>query len=112
MSDLDTLDRHPWNVDFEWQPLRGPFRRLTTDQATQFDELGFVVIEDAVEPSALERVTAEIDGFEAEFETLLRAADDGRAFIAEADAITFTTHLVARSPVDARARRPTTCSST
>ena len=97
MSDLDTLERHPWNVGFRWQPTRGPFRRLTAEQAAQFDDAGFVVIEDAVDAPALERVTAEIDRFEAEFEALLRNAADGRAFIAEADAITFTTHLVARS---------------
>jgi phytanoyl-CoA hydroxylase len=98
VPDLDTLERHPWNVDFQWRPLRGPFRRLSSAQAEQFDELGFVVIDDAVDPTTLARVTTEIDAFEAEFEKLLRAAHDERAFIAEADAITFTTHLVARSP--------------
>jgi ectoine hydroxylase-related dioxygenase (phytanoyl-CoA dioxygenase family) len=98
VSYLDTLDRHPWNVDFEWQTRDGPFRRLTAAQALQFDELGFIVVEDAVGPAVLESITAEIDAFEEEFESLLRRADQGRAFIAEADAITFTTHLVARSP--------------
>ena len=98
MSFLDTVVRHPWNVGFEWQPRRGPFRRLTDAQASQFDELGFIVVEDALDAATLASVTAEIDEFEAEFESLLRAADQGRAFIAEADAITFTTHLVARSP--------------
>jgi phytanoyl-CoA hydroxylase len=98
VSYLDTLDRHPWNVGFEWRARVGPFRLLTDSQVAQFDELGFVVVEDAVEPAVLASVTAEIDAFEAEFESLLRAADKGRAFIAEADAITFTTHLVARSP--------------
>jgi len=98
VPDLDTLERHPWNVDFQWRPLRGPFRRLSSAQAQQFDELGFVVIDDAVDPTTLARITTEIDAFEAELEKLLRAAHDERAFIAEADAITFTTHLVARSP--------------
>jgi phytanoyl-CoA hydroxylase len=97
VSDLDTLERHPWNVDFRWEPTREPYRRLTSAQARQFDELGFVVVENAVDAHSLDRVTAEIDRFEAEFETMLRTAADGRAFIAEADAITFTTHLVARS---------------
>jgi ectoine hydroxylase-related dioxygenase (phytanoyl-CoA dioxygenase family) len=97
VSELDTLERHPWNVGFHWQPRRGPFRRLSRAQVDEFDQLGFVVVEDAVDAAMLARVTAEIDGFEAEFETLLRAADQERAFIAEADAITFTTHLVARS---------------
>jgi phytanoyl-CoA hydroxylase len=91
------MTRHPWNVDFEWEPHRGPHRRLTDPQATQFDELGFVVIEDAVDPATLERVTAEIDGFETELESFLRTQADDRIFIAEAGAITFTTHLVARS---------------
>jgi len=97
--DLDTVTRHPWNVDFAWEPLRGPLRRLTDAQATQFDALGFVIIEDAVEPNALAAVVAEIDRFEEELEQFLRTQADDRVFIAEADAITFTTHLVARSPV-------------
>jgi ectoine hydroxylase-related dioxygenase (phytanoyl-CoA dioxygenase family) len=97
VSDLGTLERHPWNVGFQWQPRRGPYRRLSEAQADQFDELGFVVVDQAVDAATLERVTAEIDRFEAEIESLLRAADNERAFIAEADAITFTTHLVARS---------------
>jgi len=97
VSDLDTLERHPWNVGFQWEPRRGPFRRLSEAQAEHFDEFGFVVVDHAVDTATLERVTAEIDAFEAELESLLRTADNERAFIAEADAITFTTHLVARS---------------
>jgi len=97
VSDLDTPERHPWNVDFSWQPRQGPFRRLSAAQADHFDEFGFVIVNDAVDATTLEHVTAEIDTFEAELESLLRAADGERAFIAEADAITFTTHLVGRS---------------
>ncbi len=59
------MTRHPWNVNFEWQPHPGPHRRLS-------DELGFVVIEDAVDAGTLERVTVEIDGFENELERFLR----------------------------------------
>ena len=92
------MNLHPWNVDFEWQPHHGPFRRLTDAEGRQFDEMGFVVIEDAVDPATLEQVVAEIDGYETEFEAFLRTQSDDRIFIAEADAITFTTHLVARSP--------------
>jgi len=95
--DLDTVTRHPWNREFHWESHRGPFRRLTGAQAAQFDELGFVVVEDAVPPADLERVVREIDGFETELEGFLRTQDAERVFIAEADAITFTTHLVARS---------------
>jgi len=99
LADLDTLTRHPWNTSFRWEPLRGPFRRLTDEQAAHFDDQGFVVIEDAVGPDDLELIVAEIDRFETELETFLRTQADDRVFIAEADAITFTTHLVARSPI-------------
>ena len=98
MFDHETVTRHPWNTEFHWESHDGPFRRLTDAQATQFDELGFVVVEDAIPPDDLDRVVAEIDGFEAELEGFLRTQDAERVFIAEADAITFTTHLVARSP--------------
>jgi ectoine hydroxylase-related dioxygenase (phytanoyl-CoA dioxygenase family) len=98
VSDLDTPERHPWNAGFTWQPREGPFRRLSAAQADHFDEFGFLIVDDAVDATTLSHVTAEIDAFEAELESLLRAADNERAFIAEADAITFTTHLVARSP--------------
>ena len=40
---------------------------------------------------------AEIDPLERELEERLRQAEGGKAFIARADEITFTTHLVARS---------------
>jgi len=95
--DLDTVTRHPWNREFHWESHRGPFRRLTDAQAAQFDELGFVVVDDAIPSAHLERVVSEIDGFETELEGFLRTQDAERVFIAEADAITFTTHLVARS---------------
>jgi ectoine hydroxylase-related dioxygenase (phytanoyl-CoA dioxygenase family) len=99
VADLDTLTRHPWNTEFHWEPLRAPLRCLTDAQAAQFDEQGFVVIKDAVAPDELRAIVTEIDRFEAELETFLRTQADDRVFIAEADAITFTTHLVARSPI-------------
>jgi ectoine hydroxylase-related dioxygenase (phytanoyl-CoA dioxygenase family) len=44
------------------------------------------------------RVIAEIDPFEQKSEAFLRKQPGGRLHIARADEITFTTHLVARSP--------------
>jgi len=85
---------HPWNTGFSWEPRRGPFRRVTDEQAAQFDRDGYVILEDLV---AVGAITNELDGFEAKTESFLRAQDDERISIAEAGAITFTTHLVARS---------------
>lgn len=92
------LERHPWNDGFTWRDHDGPFRVLTEAQARAFDEAGFVVLPDMFGADVLEPIVAEIDAHEATIEEFLRGADDERAFIAEAGAITFTTHLVTRSP--------------
>ena len=90
--------RHPSSIDFTWMPTRRPpFRFVTAEQADAYDELGFFVVEGAFDPQTVRNVMAEIDPIERELEDLLRKADGGRIFIARADEITFTTHLVTRS---------------
>jgi ectoine hydroxylase-related dioxygenase (phytanoyl-CoA dioxygenase family) len=54
-------------------------------------------LQDALTASEVEEVTAAIDPFEQEAEEALRSMEGGRFFIARADEITFTTHLVLRS---------------
>ena len=88
---------HPLNLDFRWKPRGGPYRRISSEQARQWSEQGFFVLEDAVEPSTLERLIVEIDPWEARAEAALRELPQGRRFIARADEITFTVHLVLRS---------------
>jgi len=88
---------HPLNRSFQWNPPRGPYRCISTAQARAYDEVGFFVLEDAFDAATLRRTIAEIDPVEERVETLLRAQPGGRFFIAQADAITFTTHLVAHS---------------
>ena len=55
------------------------------------------MLEDALAPAELEALVEAIDPFEARQEEALRAMEGGRFFIARADEITFTTHLVVRS---------------
>lgn len=93
------VTRHPLNTAFSWRSHEGPFRRITAEQARAYDEDGCFVLEDAFDADELAAVLAEIDPREAELEALLRTADGGRIFIARADEITFTTHLVVGSPV-------------
>ena len=52
---------HPLNRDFVWTAPRGPFRRITEQQARDFDEQGFCVVEDALSPELVRAVIAEID---------------------------------------------------
>jgi ectoine hydroxylase-related dioxygenase (phytanoyl-CoA dioxygenase family) len=93
----DGVRLHPRNVGFTWRPHVGPFRRVSHAQARQYDEQGFFVLEDAFTPAEVAAVVAEIDPIEARVEAALRQADGGRVFIARADEITFTIHLVRRS---------------
>jgi ectoine hydroxylase-related dioxygenase (phytanoyl-CoA dioxygenase family) len=92
------LALHELNRGFVWRDhdLDASRRRLTREQVAQFDRDGFVLVEDAFDPATVARMVAEIDPFEAELEALLREAG-GKVFIARADEITFTVHLVTRS---------------
>ena len=88
---------HARNQGFRWSSPPGPYRRVTPDQARRWSEDGYFLLEDALDHATVERVTAEIDPWEARVEAALRE-QGGRRFIARADEITFTIHLVLRSP--------------
>jgi phytanoyl-CoA hydroxylase len=90
---------HPLNRGFVWEQPRGPFRRVTPEQARRYGEQGYFVLEDAFAPDELAAVTAEIDTFEARTEAFLRSREGGRLFIARAGEITFSPNLVTRSPL-------------
>lgn len=88
---------HDRNVAFQWNASKGPFRRIAVDQARQYDEDGYFLLEGAFTPDELEDVRAAIDPFEHEYEELLKSQYGGKLFIAKADAITFTINLVLKS---------------
>ncbi len=89
--------RDPRNASFTWHDHGGPFRTVSPEQARRYDELGYFVMEHALGAAELQAVREAIDPFEAQQEEALRAMEGGRFFIARADEITFTTHLVLRS---------------
>jgi ectoine hydroxylase-related dioxygenase (phytanoyl-CoA dioxygenase family) len=70
---------------------------VSDEQALDYDELGFFVLPDVLGAADLAALTEAIDPFEADQEEALRAMEGGRFFIARADEITFTTHLVLSS---------------
>jgi phytanoyl-CoA hydroxylase len=90
---------HRLNIGFTWVDHVGPFRAVTPEQARQYDERGFFVLEDVLSGDEVRELRAEIDPFEERQEEALRSMEGGRFFIARADEITFTTHLVLRSAV-------------
>lgn len=95
---MGAADLHPQNRSFHWEPHQGPFRRLSPEQARSYDERGYFILEDAFDAETVGRVTAQIDPVEKGTTEFLRGQKDGKLFIAQADAITFTVHLVLRSP--------------
>ena len=98
---------HERNTSFTWSEHAGPFRVVTAQQAGQYDEDGFFVLEDALGPAEVDALIGAIDPFEERQADALRELEGGRFFIARADEITFTTHLVAQSPL----LREFTCSA-
>ena len=97
MSSADGLALHSWNRAFSWKSRSGPYRCISDAQARSYDEDGFFLLEDAFDAETVSRVIDEIDPWEARVEKYLRDRHGGRASIARADEITFTTHLVLRS---------------
>jgi ectoine hydroxylase-related dioxygenase (phytanoyl-CoA dioxygenase family) len=90
---------HERNRGFVWSDHQGPFRAITEAQAQSYDELGYFLLEDALSPAQVDQIVAEIDPLETRQEALLRERFDGKFFIARADEITFTTHLVQHSEI-------------
>src|ERR1700689_141257 len=88
MSAAREIRPHPLNVDFTWS-MSAPkdLRALTPAQYRQFDEQGFVKIENVFTPAEIAEVTAAIDPIEAKGEDFLRS-QGGRISISEADVIT------------------------
>ncbi len=99
MGEWQRPPRHARNTSFTWRDATGPYRRVTDDQAAQFNRDGYIVIDDLVDEQTLKEVTAEIDGFEEKVEAFLRQQPDERMMIAEAGALTVTLHVASRSRV-------------
>ncbi len=90
---------HPRNLGFVWcQGRPNGLRRVTQGQKRQFDEAGFFVLTNAFGDDELAAVEAAIDPLEQEHEQRLRQSGGNNA-ISQADAITFTAHIVKKSPV-------------
>jgi phytanoyl-CoA hydroxylase len=89
---------HDFNTAFSWQVPQGPYRRITAEQAAQFDRDGFFVLEDGLDREMLDELLAAIDPIEAAEEKYLREKLGGKRLIARADEITFTTQLALRVP--------------
>lgn len=94
---MTVIERHPLNEDFAWSDCAPPFRWISEDQGAEFDQRGYFVLPNVLDPATVSDLLEEIDPIEVEFESQLREMEGKRAFIARADEITFSIHLVRRS---------------
>lgn len=98
MTDASRLRPHPLNQGYEHTPHAGPLGFLSAEQVRQFDEQGFVVLDDVLDLDELAVLREELDRWEATAESWLRLLG-GRVFIARAGEISFAPHLVLLSPL-------------
>ena len=91
------LEPHPWNTGFGWADHTGPFSTVRVDQARQFDEQGWFVIEDAFDANDLAALEAEIAPGETRVRDFLKDLPDGRLSVAGVDTQTVAPHLVTQS---------------
>jgi ectoine hydroxylase-related dioxygenase (phytanoyl-CoA dioxygenase family) len=93
------MDRapHPWSRDFAWSDHTGPLGFVTAQQAAEFDELGYFVVEDAFDATTLERLDAELVPGDEQVKQFLASAPDGRFSVAGLDTQTVAPHAVTRS---------------
>jgi ectoine hydroxylase-related dioxygenase (phytanoyl-CoA dioxygenase family) len=91
---------HALNQDFRWQDARSDgLRRVSADEVRQFNERGFFVHRNAFTPEEIATVTAAIDPLEKATDDYVREKKGGRHFLSSTGAITFTAHIVSKSPV-------------
>lgn len=91
---------HPLNRDFVWQDATRTGRSiLTPEQVDAFNRDGFFVYRGAFTPAEIAAVTAAIDPLEKAHEDVVRSEMGGRLRLTDAGTITFTIHIVAKSPV-------------
>ncbi len=96
---MTTLLLHPWNREFTWTDHPGPFRRITPDQAQAYDEVGYFLLEDAVDAATIAALTEAIEPFDREVMGFLETQPDGRFSIAGVDTVSIALHPAMRSEV-------------
>jgi ectoine hydroxylase-related dioxygenase (phytanoyl-CoA dioxygenase family) len=91
------VTRHPWNQAFVWSLPNTDPAAISEAERSAFDQVGFLVLPELIDADTVAALRSELDELEAEVEQFLAEQRDGRLYIAEAGAITFTVHAVLRS---------------
>lgn len=81
---MKTFEKHPLNIDFDWNPPSGPYQRISEEQAQSWSDDGFFVLEDAFDAQTISDVLAELDPKEEIVESNLQKVLGGKMFINKA----------------------------
>ena len=92
------MNNHPWNSSFEWQNHTATSGVLTQSQIDQFDQDGYVVVNDVFSEDELRDLVAITDAADAEAVAVLAAQPNERIAISEKGAITFAGQLASKIP--------------
>ena len=77
------MSKHPWNKSFEWQNHTATSGVLSQDQIDQFDQDGYVVVNDIFSLDELRDLVAITDAADAEAIAVLAAQPNERIAISE-----------------------------
>jgi hypothetical protein len=92
------VNKHQWNTSFEWQNHQATSGVLTQTQIDQFDQDGYVVVNDIFTADELRDLVAITDAADAEAVAVLAAQPNERIAISEKGAITFAGQLASKIP--------------
>jgi phytanoyl-CoA hydroxylase len=88
---------HPWNTGFDWTDHTNELTTISAEQARQFDELGFFVVEDAFDATTLARLDRELSPGDERAKRFLAGLPDARLGVTGLDSQVVAPHAVLRS---------------
>jgi len=92
------MNSHVWNKSFVWQNHTVTSGALTQTQIDQFDNDGYVIVNDVFTSNELKELVEITDAAQAEAAAFLAAQPNERIAISEIGAITFAAQLASRKP--------------
>ena len=85
----NSLSLHPWNTKFSWENATQRSGFLTQPQIDQYNNEGFLILEDAISKKRINDLTLVLDVLANETEGFLQTMEDNRLSIAESGAKRF-----------------------
>jgi len=92
------MNNHPWNESFEWRNHNATSGVLSQSQIDQFDQDGYVVVNDIFSADELRDLVAITDAADAKAVAVLASQPNERIAISEKGAITFAGQLASKIP--------------